>query len=590
MSLKNSEFLVVRALYNFLSFSPLKILLVNLGSIIQGLSVSVGLLLTIPLAQLAGVDFQMDSGSPWGFLTYIAEWINGLGMTWNLGSILLIYAVLVTVTAALSYGQALMGVKIQQGYTKRMRMEIYNTLLGARWEYLAENRSSEFLHRLGTQVQSMSAVANQTIALLHKLLTMLLYSGLMLAVNWQFTLMTFICALVVAVIIFPVRWSVRDAGERRLRGFQQIFWLLSEHLGSLKMIKSSGHEWEFQEQLRDVSDELEEQQLRISRAGAIVSFANSVGLAIGFCIMLYFAVTWLDVPVANFFLLLLIMSRLMPQVAGLQQSIQQINYSLPAYKDIEETLKSGAEMREALLAQDHSRLGLKLGVEFSNVSFSYSGSQRAVIEQLDLNIPARQTLALIGPSGIGKTTMADLIVGLLLPTAGEIRIDGTKLEGKAIGQWRRSIAYVTQETYLFNDSIRNNLKWVSHEVSEGDLWRVINTAALKDCIEGLPNGLDSIIGDRGVRLSGGERQRLAMARALLTNPELLVLDEATSALDDGNEKLIHQALVNLHGSLTVVIIAHRETTIRHADAILNLGASPPEYLTMAEFKRGIAIG
>ena len=544
----------------------------------------------IPLAQLAGVDFQMGSESPWGGVTYIAEWINGLGMAQNLGSILFVYALLVTGIAVLSYGRTLMGVRIQQGYTKQMRMEIYNTLLSARWEYLVTSRSSEFLHRLGTQVQSVSAAANQMIALLHKLLTMVVYTGLMVAVNWQFTLMTFICASLVAVIIFPVRWSVRDAGERRLRGFQQIFRLLSEHLGSLKMIKSSGHEWEFQEQLRDVSDELEEQQLRITRAGAIVSFANSIGLAIGFCIMLYFAVNWLEVPIANFFLLLLIMSRLMPQVAGLQQSIQQINYSLPAYKDIEETLKSGARMREVSLTQDQSRLGLKQSIEFSKVSFSYPGSQRAVIEQLDLNIPARQTLALIGPSGIGKTTVADLIVGLLPPTAGEICIDGKKLESKAIGQWRRSIAYVTQETYLFNDSIRNNLKWVSHEVSEDDLWRVINTAALRDCIEGLPNGLDSIIGDRGVRLSGGERQRLALARALLINPDLLVLDEATSALDDGNEKLVHQALVNLHGSLTVVIIAHREATIRHADAILNLGASPPEHLTMAEFKQGIAIG
>lgn len=581
----------IRALVNFISFAPWKIAFLNVSSVLMGLSSSVGLLMMIPLAQLAGVDFDTQADtSPWGFLTYFAEWVNKLGFTKDLGRILLIYASIATIIGLLSYARTLYGVKFQQDYIKHMRLHVYNTLLAAKWEYLSATHSAEMMHRVSGQVGSMQIVANLIISLFHKAVGIIIYTAVMIAVNWQFTLMTFICALLIAAILLPVRWSVKDAGERNLNLSHQLFRLLSEHFGSLKMIKSSGYAWDFQEKLRTVSDDLESQTVRITRANAIVTLANSIGLALGFCIMLYFAVTWLDVPVANFFLLLIIMSRIMPQLAGLQQSILTISQSLPAYRDIEQTLIEAHKMREAQVTPNQTKLGLKQQIEFINVQYVYPSNQTKIIDRLNLCIPANQTLALVGPSGIGKTTVADMVVGLLKPTKGQILIDNQPLEDALIGKWRRSIAYVTQETYLFNDTIANNLSWVKPDASDDDIWDAINTAALTDCIKNLPNGLNSVIGDRGVRLSGGERQRLALARALLSAPKLLVLDEATSALDNKNEQLIHQALVNMHGTLTVIIIAHREATIRHADCVLNLGATPPEILSMDQFKNTIAIG
>ena len=592
MNFDKSRPVVVRALLNFLSFAPWKIAILNFSSIFMGLFAGVGMLMVIPLAQLAGVDFESKSveSSPWGFLSYIAEWINTLGFTKDLASILWVYAILAIIIAALTYARTMFGLKFQQDYIKQMRLQMYNLILSARWEYLSSNRSSEYLRRLGGQVQSMQATAHQVIGLLHRLISMIVFTAIMFMVNWKFTLMTFAVAILVGLIVFPVRWSVRDAGERQLAGYQRIFLLLSEHLGSLKMIKSSGHEWNFQEKLRNVSDELEEQQVRVGRAGAIVGVGNSIGMAVGFCIMLYYAVTYLNVPIANFFLLLIIMSRIMPQVTGLQQSIQTINFGLPAYKDIEKTFEETELMQETPINPDISRLGLKSKIEFKNVSFNYPNINKNIVKNLNLVIPKKTTIALVGPSGIGKTTVADMIVGLLKPSQGQILIDNQELNGDLIGQWRRSIAYVTQDTYLFNDSIRNNLAWVNPEATDDELWKVLKAAALKDCIRGLPGGLNSVIGDRGVRLSGGERQRLSIARALLAQPALLVLDEATSSLDNQNEKLIHQALVNIHGTLTVVIIAHRATTIRHADRILDLGSTPPRILSQDEFNNTIAIG
>ncbi len=175
-----------------------------------------------------------------------------------------------------------------------------------------------------------------------------------------------------------------------------------------------------------------------------------------------------------------------------------------------------------------------------------------------------------GPSGAGKSTLADLIAGLLIPTSGTISCDDISLEGEIRSAWRKNIAYITQEVYLFHDTIRHNLSWVKKDVSDTTIWKMLESAAAAEFVTRLPQGLDTVIGDRGIRLSGGERQRLALARALLSQPQLLILDEATSALDHENERKIQQALEQLQGKLTIIIIAHRKTSIEHVDHLVEL--------------------
>ena len=179
-------------------------------------------------------------------------------------------------------------------------------------------------------------------------------------------------------------------------------------------------------------------------------------------------------------------------------------------------------------------------------------------------------MAIVGPSGSGKTTLADLILGLLSPTEGTIFIDGQPLEDELVHHWRSSIGYVPQETFLFHDTVRHNLLWAKRDATEDELWKAIELAAAAGFVSALPDGLDTVVGDRGIRLSGGERQRLALARALLRRPTLLLLDEATSSLDTANELRIQEAIEGLHGELTMVVIAHRLSTIRRADSIVVL--------------------
>lgn len=178
--------------------------------------------------------------------------------------------------------------------------------------------------------------------------------------------------------------------------------------------------------------------------------------------------------------------------------------------------------------------------------------------------------AVVGPSGAGNSTLADLILGLLSPEKGMVTIDGKALTGSLLHRWRRSVGYVPQETFLFHDTIRANLLWALPNAADADLWSTLRMAAADEFVSQTSRGLDTIVGDRGVRLSGGERQRIALARALLRRPTLLLLDEATNSLDAENEHRIHEALNKLHSNLTILMITHQSPHIPRADRIVQL--------------------
>jgi ATP-binding cassette subfamily C protein len=227
---------------------------------------------------------------------------------------------------------------------------------------------------------------------------------------------------------------------------------------------------------------------------------------------------------------------------------------------------------EEPLARDHvDPVELKKGIEFRDVSFKYDKKDgNYVLKDVSLTVHVSETLVILGPSGGGKSTFADLLIGLLTPDLGEVLIDGRRLEGNLLHSWRKSVGYVPQESLLFHETLQDNMRWASPDSSEEDIWAALRLAAVEDFVKALPEGLNTILGDRGVRLSGGQRQRVALARALLRKPTLLLLDEATSNLDTENEQRIIEALQELRGTMTVVFISHRQSALQCADRVAEI--------------------
>ena len=205
------------------------------------------------------------------------------------------------------------------------------------------------------------------------------------------------------------------------------------------------------------------------------------------------------------------------------------------------------------------------------VSFHYEDNEKEILSNVNLNIKRGTSIAFIGPSGAGKTTMADLILGILHPTSGIIEADGKNIEDNIKG-WYKQIGYTPQTIYLMDDSIRNNIAFglKEDEIDDDKVWKALEKAQLDEFVKGLPEGIDTNLGDRGVRCSGGQRQRLGIARALYNDPEFLILDEATSALDNETEKAIMEAIDGLKGKKTLLIIAHRLSTTKNCDQIYKI--------------------
>ncbi len=534
--------------------------------LIQGLSAGVGLLFIIPLLQIVGID--MAGVSQTGIADTANRIFTALNLDVKIGHVLLSYVVVVSIFASVRYFLTVNIMVLQQGYISFLRNRLYRRLLHSRWQFIVENKMSDFTHCLTGQVQSIGHASNLMLGFLNQLILSVVMAGLALVLSWKISVFALIFALFLLVILLPLNRAIYGSGQDQLFSFKGIFQLLAEQLSSLKMIKSYASEDYHSDKLAKMSTTLETQQVRLSKINAFTQWVYMVAAVVAFSIFFYVAQEILTVPITTTILLLVICARLLPQISSLQKTYQQLLHKVPAFQDVRILMQGCIDAQEVTVSQPMAKL--EKGIVLKSVAYKYPGKRPPVFDGVSFEIKKNQMVALVGPSGIGKTTLADLIAGLLVPSSGEICCDNRVLSEANRLAWREDVAYVTQEVFLFNESIRENLSWVSSS-DEAELWRVLKMAAADDFVSNLPDGLDTLVGDKGVRLSGGERQRLALARALLAKPQLLILDEATSALDNENELKIQQALDALQGLLTIVIIAHRETTISKADQRIELG-------------------
>jgi len=535
--------------------------------VLLGMLEGIGILMIIPLLIVAGIIPGMQAGS--GLTSLVNQFFQNIGVPLSLAVVLLLYTGLNFGQSWLQRCQSLLNFDIQQSFGVFLSVRLFRAVAYAEWQILISKTKSDITHVLISELLRV-------------------YSGVGYFLQMITTALITIIQIVIAFMIAPVLTCLVMAGAFILFMFLQTFvkesrrtgqdisnlnrnllFDLTEHLNGIKEIKSYGIEAAQIHNFIKTRKMIKKNLTRFIKIQTRTDMLYKVGAAVFISIFLYCAIKIFNLNPQEFIIISVISARLWPKLSSFQTGLQNINMTLPAFRAAKELENQCLAARENLPEDETlKRINLKRGVEFRDVSFYYDSTRaKYAVERANFILPAGTTTAFVGVSGAGKSTLVDLLIGLLTPKKGEILVDGEPLL-ENLRLWRNSIGYVPQDALLFNASIRENLSWVCPYVSEKEMWESLRLAAVDSFVRNLPDGLDTVVGDRGIRLSGGERQRIVLARALLRKPSVLILDEATSSLDSENEKRIQQAIENLQGKMTIVVIAHRISTIRNADRIL----------------------
>lgn len=484
-------------------------------------------------------------------------------------AMLLILLSLVLTRGVLQLLQGNLGQRLEHQLVDQLRARVFSALTASEWRWLVTQRQSDHENNILTHIERIGVGFRQALHLLATLLSLAAYLIVAMLISWHMTLIAMSSGALVYCFLARQRRHAIALGRNLGQAARAMHASVSDSLATLKLIKLHDNQHERQQQLQASMGELRRQQAGFQHQRGLSQLLLQGSAAALLCAYIMLNLSWLETPISELLVLVVIFTRIAPLLGSIQQDMHYVLHTWPALEETRQLLDTCAAVSEPEAAASGAEVRLHQAMELRNISVHYQGRARAAISAVSLTLPARTTLAVVGPSGAGKSTLADVLSGLLEPDAGELLIDGLAMTGARRIAWRRRVAYVPQETLLLHSTIRSNLVWGLPEIREEALHAALQQAAA-GFVLALPEGLDTLIGDRGIKLSGGERQRLALARALLRQPDILILDEATSALDHENELRIQQAIQNLHGNLTVVIISHRLSTLEHADQCLVL--------------------
>jgi ATP-binding cassette, subfamily B, bacterial len=451
--------------------------------------------------------------------------------------------------------------------THVVRVELYDKLQRLPVKWFDSNSSGEIMSRVADDVPAMDRVIIEGVdQALAALLQFIIVIGYMLWFSWELTLVTMLPLPFIGLI--TTWWARRSEPMWRAssEASSALNAILHDHLAGIRQIKAYTVEPKALETFDKASRKVGEKQMSVMRGQAIVWPSVSFIAESGIILMVAFGAWWtlagkLSPGVVISFLVA--WGFLFDPISRINSLSQTFTRGVVAAKRVFAIIETPDEshITEGLRPEN-----LRGHVRFENVSFHYAVDSPAIS---DLSIEAKpgETIALVGATGAGKSTVLNLLTRFYEPDSGRILIDDVPLEGVAKEWLRDQLGYVTQESFLFNTTLRENLLLAKHEAGDDELWAALEAANAAEFVRQHPEGLDCIAGERGSRFSGGEKQRLSIARALLKNPPILLLDEATSALDNRTERLVQQALENLRAERTCFVIAHRLSTVRQADRI-----------------------
>ena len=462
--------------------------------------------------------------------------------------------------------------KIGQSAVLSLRQELYAHLLDQSADFFQKHRTNYLVSRLVTSCSAIEiSVASNLRDILREGLMLVVFLGAAFYYNWRLMLGAMIIAPIIGFLTAKFSKALRKLSEEFVESNKLLSDTAQETLTNQTIVKAYSAEGREQKRFTDAARRIANAH---RRSGRIAAFSPPVIETVGIVVIVslfYFGLREINtdrMEAAQFFTFLFFLFRSYDPMRKLSRQHNQITEALTAAKDVWDVLDENDAMPEKSNAVVLETLNSK--IELQNVSFNYQNEGKSVIKNLSLTVPKGQMVALVGASGGGKSSLIKLVQRLHDPSEGAIFWDETDLRDANLKSLKKCIALVTQETVLFNDTIRYNISYGNPNASDDDIKEAARIAFADEFIEELPNGYETIVGERGIFLSGGQRQRIAIARAVLVNAPVLILDEATSALDAESERLVQKALANLMQNKTSIVIAHRLSTVRKADKIVVL--------------------
>jgi ABC-type multidrug transport system fused ATPase/permease subunit len=550
-----------------------------LSAILEGIGINA----VIPLVSF----FTGASSGPTDFITHTIQILFGFfhipfSFRYLLGFIFCLFILRALSVVVFGYVRGW----ISADFLGKESEDVLRRTLLSSWSFSLKQKIGTMHNTLVRDIQQTGALLGTVAQIVQSFSGFLMYLLVTINISPTMTLYTLGGGAILVFFLQPLLRRAKRIAEQAEGVEKQFAQFLSEHIIGLKSVKAAGAE---RSAIADGNEHIQLLRSLSIRQSLVHSISTSFFQPFSIVLVIVLFLLTYHTPsfnVISFAASLYLIQKMFTYLESGQAALQSVGELVPYTQNIA-AFKRKLDLHRELSSGD-APFAFARELSFKNISFSYD-EDKPILSGVNFSIRAGETTGLIGPSGAGKTSIADLILRLFKPDEGSLLLDGVPSESIALEAWRKHIGYVSQDVFLLNSSIEENIRFYNQTLTTEDIENAAKQANIYDFIKELPQGFKTVTGDRGVMLSGGQRQRVALARALAGKPALLLLDEATSALDYESEKLIHESIRALHGGVTVLIIAHRPSTVAEADTILVLNhghieerGSPQELLRDSE--------
>ncbi len=560
----SSSKLLLKFARRYPAWIVLTIILGFSGGLFNGVSTA---LIAPIILNFLGQQIDLKSGPP--ILKFIMSPFDGVPSDYRLIVMAAAIVAIIVLKNLATYGSSLVSSSLSRALTSDLREAGVQMLLEVDLDFYSQAKVGDLINRLGGEVSRAATAISTALKMVITVITVLVFVALLLAISWQLTLASTVLLAVVAVVN---QYSISRAkyfGKQLSEMSKSYSISVLEALSGIRLVKATGNEAREYQRIHELIRAREKADFQSQANSAAIGPVSEVTGIVGLIAIVFLGRTFFadEIESLSAVLLtyLLLLFRLLPFITQLNSARGALANSAASVEIANDFLRR--DNKPFMGNGSVTYKPLQEGIHFNQISFGYPSQADMVLKDVDLYLPKGTTLALVGSSGAGKSTLADLLPRFYDPTIGSITIDGTDLREFDVKTLRREMGIVSQDTFLFNTTVRNNIAYARPDATDEEVTAAAKRANAYEFIMGLPKGFDTLIGDRGVLLSGGQRQRLAIARALVQDPDILILDEATSALDTVSERLVQAAIEELSRSRTTLVIAHRLSTVQKANQI-----------------------